>query len=42
MAQISGPRAGNPLNALPVPAKQDAIARGCYVRLSAVVPTKAE
>jgi len=25
-------KAGNPLNALPVPAKQDATARGWYVR----------
>jgi hypothetical protein len=32
---------GNPLNAPPVPAKQDGTARGCYVRLSAVVPAKA-
>ena len=31
----------NPLNALPVPAKQDAIARGWYVRISAVVPAEA-
>ena len=40
LARISGFSAGNPLNALPVPAMQDAIARGCYVRLSAVVPRR--
>ena len=31
-AEYQDLKAGNPLNALPVPAKQDAIARGCYVR----------
>ncbi|HKA77986.1 MAG TPA: hypothetical protein VKD19_12865, partial [Pseudolabrys sp.] len=31
---VSGLAFGNPLNALPVPAMQDAAARGCYVPLS--------